>query len=905
MDEPLHHDWHSLEADEALDALGADAVHGLDDSTVAERLARHGFNELPESRRRSHLRTFLDQFRSPLIYILFIAATFAFALGRHGDAAVILAVVLINALVGWFQEGRAARAMEALRKLSSPQSRVFRSGGEQLIATRLLVPGDILLLAAGDRVGADARLIEAMALEAAEAVLTGESLPVVKMAAPLPRETFLADRANMVYSGTHVTTGRGRAVVTATGATTEVGRIAGLTGAARPPRTPLEISIAQFGHYVVAAAIVLFVAVMSFGLLRGIDTVEIFMVAVSQMVSMVPEGLPVAMTIALAVGMQRMARRGVIVRRLAAVETLGSISVICADKTGTLTRNEMAATAMWLPPGRWLDVDGTGYEPRGEIREEDRHLDVARDPALLGLLRVAALCNDARLVPPDATDARWRALGDPTEAALLALAGKAGIDLDALRHEWRRHDEIPFDAEAGMMATLHSDAGDRFRFIAFKGAPEAVIDLCEQVATCTGAAPLGPQERADALHAAASLAGRALRVLAFARADGGWPDASRNFRDLRSRLVLLGLVGEMDPPREEVRLSVVQCQQAGMRAVMATGDHRATGLAVARVLGIAREGDRAIDGSELDRMPDAELRAAIPGTAVFTRVRPEQKLRIVEALQAGGERVAMTGDGVNDAPALIRADVGVAMGRSGTEVAKAAAGIVITDDNFSTIVTAVREGRLVHRNLGKVLLYLIATSLDEVIVLLTALLAGYPLPLAAVQILWINIVTESTVALSLIIEPPEGDEMLQKPVERNRRLLGPDLLRRLALMSPVMALSTFGWFAWRVSAGAPLAQVQTETFAVLACCQWFNVLNCRSATRSAFRFGLFTNPWVFGGLLLSVALQALVIYWPPMNVLFHTTPIAFRDLPLIVAVASAVLWTEELRKLIARRRPYP
>ncbi len=894
--------WHSLGPHDALAALSTDPDSGLSAAGARRAFDRAGPNELPEGPKRSRLRAFVEQFQSPLIYILFIAATFAFALGRRGDAGVILVVVFINALIGWFQEGRAARAMEALRRLSIPHARVLRNGEEVDIDSRELVPGDVLLLAAGDGVGADARLFELSALETAEATLTGESLPVRKTVDPLPDETLLADRTNMVYSGTYVTAGRGRAVVTATGAETEVGKIARMTEGSRPPKTPLERSIAQFGRYLVIGAVALFVAVMSFGLLRGMDTVEIFMVAISQMVSMVPEGLPVAMTIALAVGMQRMARHGAIVRRLAAVETLGSTSVICADKTGTLTRNEMAVTAMWLPPGRFLDVSGTGYQPEGEFTESGAPANAENEPGLQALFSDAVLCNDAQLVPPDADDARWRALGDPTEAALLTAARKAGIDAKALRRHWRREGEIPFDSDTGMMATAHLNPETGERFVAIKGAPESVLQKCSRVLIDGAPRPLGDAARSDALEAANALAARALRVLAFARLeDGGLPDNAQ-FSGFDGRLTLLGLAGEMDPPREEVRRSVAQCQEAGMRPVMVTGDHRITGLAVARELGIARDGDLAVNGSELEDMPDDELLDKAGRIAVFARVHPAQKLRIVETFQKRGEIVAMTGDGVNDAPALIKADVGVAMGQSGTEVAKAAAEIVITDDNFSTIVDAVREGRLVHRNLRKVILYLFATSMAEIVVLLSALLLGYPLPLAAVQILWINIVTEGTVTVNLIMEPPEGDEMRQRPVDMRAPLLSFDLLKRVALMTPVMAASTFGYFIWRVAEGVPLVQVQTETFTVLAACQWFNVLNCQSSTESVFRLGLLRNPWMLGGLVLSILLQVLVVYWPPMNQLFHTVPVSLSHVLTMVGVASSVLWAEEIRKLLVRRR---
>ncbi len=888
--------WHALAASAALERLGCDAATGLSSQAVAQRSAEHGPNALPESKKRSLVLVFLRQFKSPLIYILFVAAALAAGMGHWGDAAVILGVVLVNALIGTYQEGRAERSMAALRRLSALQVRVLRDGQEQAIPARELVPGDLLVLAAGDAIGADARLIEQASLAVAEAALTGESVPVNKRLPPLPEATGLADRRNMVFSGTHVTAGRARAVVTAIGTHTEVGGIARLTEGAEEPKTPLELRIAQFGHYLVAAAVGLFVIVMALGLLRGLPLADVMLVAISQMVSMVPEGLPVAMTIALAVGMQRMAGRGAIIRRLSAVETLGSTTVICSDKTGTLTRNEMTVSALWLPPGRHVDVTGVGYSPQGQLCEADRPLETV-DDAVTGLLRAAALCNDSELVEPEDERSSWTVLGDPTEAALLVAARKAGIDIAALRRESPREAEMPFDSDCKMMATRHGGSG-AYHTLFIKGAPEAVLRLC----TADGALAI----RA-ARDAAESMAGRALRVLGVARvADDpqgpGEGSMTEGYDGLVGRATLLGLIGQIDPPREEVKVAVAECRVAGIRTIMVTGDHKLTGLAIARALGIAQEGDRAVDGTELERMNEAELLEGLDHIAVFARVHPAQKLRIVEALQARGDVVAMTGDGVNDAPALARADVGVAMGITGTEVAKSAAKIVITDDNFATIVNAVEQGRVVYGNLKKLILYLFATSMAAVTVLMLALLLGYPLPLVAVQILWINIVTEGTVTVNLVMEPPDGDEMKRAPLPLGQALLSADLLWRVALMTPMIVLATFGWFAWQHAAGVADDMLRTETFTVLAACCWFNVLNCQSATRSALQFGIFRNRWLLGGLLLSILLQGAVLYWPPLNELFHTTPIAAADLLPIVAVASLVLWIEELRKLFVRQR---
>ena len=873
---------------------------GLRADEVSARRSQHGANVLPEEKQKPLWRVFLRQFQSPLIYILLAAAVLALALGKREDSLVILIVVFVNAFIGAFQEGRAERSMAALKKLSALRARVLRDGGEQSIEASELVPGDVVLLAAGDAVGADARLMEAAALEAAEAALTGESLPVLKQVEPLPNETLLADRRNMIYSGTHITAGRGRAVVVATGLGTEVGKIARMTSAAEEPKTPLEARMDQFGRYLVFAALILFVIVVAAGLLRGMALADIFMVAISQMVSLVPEGLPVALTIALSVGMQRMAGRGAIVRRLAAVETLGSTNVICSDKTGTLTKNEMTVTAVWLPDGRAVEVSGSGYAPDGKITSGGRDLSPAHDSGLRLLLEAGALCNDSQLVPPSSSESRWRVLGDPTEAALLTVALKGGVEPGQVRHEWPRRAEIPFDSTSKLMATQHGHTHHPNR-VFIKGAPEMLLPLCSHARRGEPVEELDAPARQLARSASEQMARDALRVLAVGMVDDAELDEDAGFDQFKGRIVLLGLLGQMDPPREEVKAAVEACRAAGIRPVMVTGDHKATGLAIARMLGIARDGDRAVDGAELESMPEQDLVADLDCIAVFARVHPAQKLRIVEAFQSQRHVVAVTGDGVNDAPALARADVGVAMGITGTEVAKGAAKIVLSDDNFATIVRAIEEGRLVYGNIQKLLLFLFATSIDEVIILIGALVLGYPLPLAAVQILWINLVTEGTLTLNLVMEGAEGDEMRRKPVRAKEPLITRPMLRRMAVMVPTSVAATLGYFIWRQSTGVPFALVQTETFTLLAVCQWFNVLNCESATRSALRLGVFKNPWLLGGLVLANALQLAVVYAAPLNRMFHTVPISLTHFFIIGAVASCVLWVEEARKWLARR----
>jgi Ca2+-transporting ATPase len=626
---------------------------------------------------------------------------------------------------------------------------------------------------------------------------------------------------------------------------------------------------------------------------------EIVMVGISQLVGMIPEGLPVAMTVALAVGVQRMARRRAVVRRLSAVETLGSTTVICSDKTGTLTRNEMTVTALALPDGRELTVTGAGYEPDGEFLEDGRALDSI--PAdVRALLEAGALCNDGQLSGPEDSEPRWKPVGDPTDVALVTLAIKGGILPDELRARWPRRAEIPFDPAAKMMATQH-EAADGSRVI-LKGAPEVLLEMCRSVRRDGQDIVLSDEARRALRGSADRMAERALRVLAVGVVGGAEIDARAGLGAFRGQVTLLGLLGQTDPPRSEVRDAVARCREAGIRPVMVTGDHKATGHAIARELGIARAGEAAIDGRELEQMSDAELADRIAGISVFARVHPAQKLRIVAAYQKRGEVVAMTGDGVNDAPALVEADVGVAMGIAGTEVAKEAAKIVIGDDNFATIVAAVEEGRVVYGNIKKAVLLLFSTSAAEVAVLLLAMLLGHPPPFAAVQILWNNFVTEGLITVNLIMEPPEGDEMRRRPISPDEPLLSRMLLTRMAFMVPAIVASTLGWFIVRTAAGVPEAQVRTETFTLLAICEWFNVLNCRSESKSALTLGVLRNPWLVGGLVIGNLLQIAVVFWSPLGRVFHTVPLGLEGVVELGVVGSLVLWVEELRKLVVRRR---
>lgn len=860
-------------------------------------------NELPEAPRRSLLAIFGAQFKSPLIYLLLGAAAFALVLREWSDAIVIATVVILNAGIGSFQEGRAERSLEALRRMTSHKTRVVRDGKELLVEARELVPGDIVALAAGDAVPADARIVLAENLSADESALTGESVPVNKQVAEVAREAGLADRASMLHAGTNVVGGRASALVALTGGRTEVGRIARLAGDATEQKTPLERRIERLGRWAIVAAGVLFALIVGIGYARGLRFAEIAMVAISQVVGLVPEGLPVAMTIALAVGVQRMARRNAIVRKLSAVETLGSVTVVCTDKTGTLTCNEMTVTRVALPDGRVLSIEGLGYGAEGAIKDEARPLTAGADGALDALATAAALCNDASIAAPDQEHPRPHPLGDPTEAALATLATKAGLDVAALRAAHPREGEIPFDSRTKRMATMHAAGSGSVIYV--KGAPEAVLADCTSALVDGRALPLDEGLRAKLRDAGQGLAREALRVLALARVDGTsgalaegrWPTG----------LTLLGLVGQLDPPRPEAKVAVAACHRAGIRTVMITGDHKATAVAIAEELGMhgaaasSGEAVAAIDGPELSAMSDEELARRAKTTVVYARVEPEHKLRIVGALLAGGDVVAMTGDGVNDAPALVRASVGVAMG-SGTDVAKESAKVVLLDDNFASLVAAIEEGRVVYRNLRKVLTLLVSTSLAEVAVLTLALAVGYPPPFAAVQILWNNLVTEGLITVNLILDPPEGGEMGAPPTPPGEPLITRFMLGRLALMTAAITVSSLGWFSYRLEHGVPFAMAQAETFTLLAVCEWFNVLSCRSELRSGIDVTLFKNRWLLAGLAAGNLLQLGVIFVPFMNRLFHTQPFTLGQFFAIGVVGSLVFWVEELRKLVARRR---
>lgn len=886
--------WHTQTSVDIARKLSVEPTTGLSGTDAKRRLEQYGPNELREKAGTPAWVLFLHQFKSPLIYVLLVAAIVATFLGEFKDAGVIFGVLIINAIIGFIQEGRAERSMAALKQLSSPKSQVRRDSRVITIPSRELVPGDVLIISAGDKIAADARLTETAALISLEGALTGESTGVNKKLNALPESTPLADRNNMVFAGTVIASGRGEAIVVATGMTSELGKIASMVQEAGETLTPLQVRMKSFSNMIVIVVLSVIGVVFALGLWRRLPVREIFMVALSQAVSSIPEGLPVAVTVALAVGMQRMAKRRAIIRKLAAVETLGSATVICTDKTGTLTKNEMSVTRIMLP-GKKITVTGIGYEPNGEFLDEGKQIAAAADTDLRALLECGTLCNDATLSEIGGRQIQ----GDPTEGALVVAAEKAGIKTEDLRRHQKRVWEIPFDSKYRMMATGHGVGTLR---ICVKGAPEEVMGLCVN-ARCDGKSqPFDGASRKAFRAAQQELSADGLRVLAFAEGELPQDALTESFDCLREKLTFLGLMAQIDPPRPEVREAVALCKQAGVRTVMVTGDHMLTGKSIARDLGIADEHSTALEGSDVPQMSETEFDLALETVAVFGRVAPEHKLQIVEGLQRKGHVAAMTGDGVNDAPALAKADIGVAMGITGTEVAKEASAMVISDDNFATIVSAIEQGRIIFNNIRKVVYYLFSTSAAEILALMTALISGLPLPLRAVQILWVNLVTDGALTVNLVMEKAEGDEMQRPPLQRGASLVSQPTLSRMFLLVPVMGLGTIALFWWALQSGRSLEHAQTMAFTVICSYQWFNGLNARSYKRSIFGLGLFSNPFVIAGLTVAIVLQVLVLHWLPLAKLFHTEPLTLTEWGIIIVVASTVLWVDELRKWWVRRQ---
>jgi Ca2+-transporting ATPase len=872
--------WHALAAAAVAGELVVDPEHGLDTDEAASRLRHHGPNRLAEPARRPAWLKFLDQFRGVLVLILLGAAVLAGVVGDLKDAAVIAVVVLLNATLGFVQEHRAEAALSALKSMLAPTARVHRDGRVATIAASDLVPGDILLLEAGDRVTADARVLVAHTAELAEAALTGESHAVAKTAEAVDERSSLAERQDMVFMNTVVTRGRIEALVTATGMATEMGRIAGMLAETIPASTPLQVQLDRLGRRLaaIAGAVVSLISVI--GLMRGDDPVQTAMTAIALAVAAIPEGLPAVVTVTLALGMHRMAKHNAIVKKLSAVETLGCTTVICSDKTGTLTLNQMTARRLYYQ-GRHFAVSGEGYDGAGEITADDGQ----PLPDLPPLLRPGVLCTDSCIRD-------GRLIGDPTEGALLALAAMGGIDADAELRRSPRLAEIPFDSAQRFMATFHGDGDTVHMWI--KGAPDALL----------ARARLDPGQYDAFVTANEGMAASAMRVLALAsraipQADF---DPAGNLPGWASDLTLIGLVGIIDPPRPEIRESLRVCRTAGVQVKMLTGDHRATAAAIARDLGLDGEvcEGRAIDGVKGDALGDLVERAV-----VFARVSPEHKLRIVEALRARGHVVAMTGDGVNDAPALKTADIGVAMGITGTEVSKEAATLVLTDDNFASIVGAVKEGRTIYDNIVKFVRFQLSTNIGAILTVLGAPLLGFATPFTAIQILWVNIIMDGPPAMTLGVEPARDGIMSVRPRTADAPILTAHRLGRVALYGLTMAIGTLTAYHWGHGHGGRDYAV-TLAFTTFVLFQFFNIFNARAEHGSAFNRQFYRNRNLWLALATVLLLQVVAVHWGPAQAVFDTVDLSLTDWAWSIAVASSVLFLDEARKLLLRLvRPAP
>jgi P-type Ca2+ transporter type 2C len=876
--------WHTLPPEQALRRLDT-AASGLAPAAVEERRRQYGDNELTAAEGVNPWRILFEQFKNLLIIILLVATGLSAFLGHTIEAAAIIAIVLFAVLLGFVQEYRAGNALQALRRMAAPTARVLRGGAESTLPARELVPGDIVLLQAGDRVAADLRLLEAVNLRLDEASLTGESQPVEKQTEALADpELAVADRSNLAFAGTNVGYGRGRGVVTATGMATEFGRISGLLQGLAAERTPLQENLDRVGRHLAIAAGVVVAVIALLGWLRGAPLLEMVIFGIALAVAVVPEALPAVVTISLAIGMQRLLGCHALANHLATVETLGSTAIICTDKTGTLTCNQMTVRRIWTAAGQ-VKLAGEGYRPEGAVAAEAGELPAG---ALRRLLTAAVLASDAGLVEKDG---EWTVHGDPTEAALLVAAAKAGLDLQVLNNDRPRIGEIPFSSESKFMFTLHG--GGDGTLVCAKGAPEVILGRCESLLTAAGEVPLDDDARRGILAAAEAMAGQALRVMAVAEGR----DVS--LTEAEGRLTFLGLAGMIDPPRPEAFAAIRTCVTAGIKPVMITGDHPQTARAIARELGILKGGEL-LTGPELEKLSAAELAARVGTVEVYARVSPEHKLRVIEAWRGKGKIVAMTGDGVNDAPALKLADIGIAMGITGTDVSKQAADMILTDDNFASIVAAVREGRGIFGNIKKYLMYLLSSNLGEIGLLGGATLLGWPLPLTAVQILYVNLATDGLPALALAVDPPEEDLMEQPPRDPRRGIFTRPVVGLMLTGGFWSTLVNLGLFGGLLAAGRPVDHAMVLTFLSLVLIQFFKAYSFRSERHSLLRRP-FANRWLNLAILWELLLLGLIIYLPPLQKAFGTYDLTLADWGLAVAAAATVLPVMELAKLLTRR----
>jgi Ca2+-transporting ATPase len=893
--------WHTLSVEETAQRLRTDLMHGLTRAEAAQRYAQQGANALAGVKQRSALSIFVHQFRSLIVVLLLAAGGVALALGDATEAIAILVVIVLNAVIGFVTEWKADAALDALRKQAVPVAHVLREGEERQIPAEELVTGDVVILNAGARVPADGRIVESVRMQVEEAALTGESFAVTKTVAPLAeREAPLGDRVNLVHMGTAITDGRGKFIVTATGMLTEMGKIGTLIEEVGTRGTPLEAKLAQLGRTLLAIVLVLCAVIVVMGWLRGNSFLYMLEVGISLAIAAVPEGLPAVTTMTLALGMLRMARMHALMRRLPAVETLGSTTVICTDKTGTLTRNEMTVRAFQFGERR-VEVTGAGYAPAGEFRVQGQLLDPGADDRLRLALRIGMLCNDTKV---DRNDGGATVLGDPTEAALIIAAVKGGLDRAAMDRDYPRVAELPFSSDTKRMVTVHrTPEGKTVAYV--KGSPGTLLEASASQIGASGIGPLTPADRQHWEETNRELAGTALRVLglAFRELPEGYSED-----DLGRDLIFVGQVGMIDPLRDEARITIATCHEAGIRTVMITGDQPATASELARQLGIDRDAHghplRTVHGRELSGLDAAGWQAAVADAAVFARVSPTHKLQIVQALQLKGHVVAMTGDGVNDAPALKQADIGIAMGIKGTEVAKETADMVITDDNFVTIVGAVEQGRIIVHNILRFIHYLFSSNFAEIVTVFVAIMLGWPLPLGPLQILWLNVITDIFPAMALALEPSAPDVMRRQPRDPKQPLMTRSFVVLIVwqglLLAGVTLLAFFIGMRWYGTQGVGLQHAVTLAFMTLALAQVFHAFNVRSKTRSAFTDRLFTNGWLWGAVLICLVLQMAAVYVPFLQAVLHTVPLNPTDWGLIAACSLTPVAVVEVVKVVQR-----
>lgn len=891
----ISENWHANSIESAYTLLETSA-DGLSQEEAKKRLDQYGPNQLPEAQTRGPFLRFMYQFHNILIYVLLAAGIVTATLEHWVDASVILAVVFLNAVIGFLQEGKAENALRAISQMLSPHAMVIRDSRQITIEAENLVPGDIVILQSGDKVPADLRLFRVKGLQIQESALTGESMAVEKSTNPVAEESVLGDRRCMAYSGTIVTHGQGSGMVMGTGAQTQIGRISSLVSEVESVTTPLLRQMAQFGRWLTVAILGIALITFAFGLLiRDYAAAEMFLAAVSLAVAAIPEGLPAIMTITLAIGVQRMAIRNAIIRKLPAVETLGAVTVICSDKTGTLTRNEMTVRTMATATDLF-ELSGTGYDPHGTISLRDRDVLLEERPLLQEVALAAILCNDASL---EQKNSEWLVHGDPMEGALLVAGLKAGIDRETEAKQYPRTDLIPFESEHRFMATLHHNHdGDAFIFL--KGAPEQILEMCRHQRSVNGDQPIDKNYWMERIE---ELAAQGQRILAIAFKPANHKQMELEFGDLENDLIILGMLGLIDPPREEAVEAVHICDRAGIRVKMITGDHGATARAIAQQLKLVNTDD-VLTGAELELMNEDELHQRVLDVDIYARVNPEHKLRLVRVLQEHGLIVAMTGDGVNDAPALKRADVGIAMGHNGTEAAKEAAEMVLADDNFASIMHAVEEGRTVFDNLKKAILFILPTNGGEALIILAAIAFGFhQMPLIPVQILWVNMVTAVTLALSLAFEPPEQNVMRRSPRDAHEPILTSYLIWRVAYVSIILMSGTFGLFLWEMEQGVSIEHARTVAVNTLIMFEIFYLFNSRYITDSILNWkGVSGNRYVLIAITILIILQLGFTYLTPMQSLFGTIAIDFIIWLRIILVASSVLFLVEFEKYVVRYR---